>query len=78
MLGFLKKIANGNYTFRLTPNVPGTTVSLAMAAGVKDSENRDMGGGSSQVLFGQGGLYRPNDLLAYYDFDEGFSNKAYL
>ena len=66
----IQKVANGNYTFRLTPTVPGSTVSLAMAAGVKDAENRDLGGGTAQVLFGQGGLYRPNDLLAYYDFDE--------
>ena len=72
----IQKVANGNYAFRLTPTAPGT-VTLAMAAGVKDAENRDLGGGSEQVVFGQGGLYRPNDLLAYYDFDEGFSNKAY-
>ena len=72
----IQKVANGNYTFRLTPTAPGT-VTLAMAAGVKDAENRDLGGGTGQVVFGQGGLYRPNDLLAYYDFDEGYSNKAY-
>jgi hypothetical protein len=73
----IQKVSDGNYKFRLTPTTPGTTVSLGMAVGVKDSENRDLGGGSGQVLFGKGGLYRPNDLLAYYDFDEGFSNKAY-
>ena len=73
----IQKVADGNYKFRLTPTTPGTTVSLGMAVGVQDSENRNLGGGSGQVLFGQGGLYRPNDLLAYYDFDEGFSNKAY-
>ena len=72
----LTKVADGNYSFRLTPTAPGT-VTLAMAAGVKDSENRDMGGGTGQVVFGQGGLYRPNDLLAYFDFDENTGNKAY-
>ena len=72
----LTKVADGNYTFRLTPSAPGT-VTLAMAAGVKDSENRDMGGGTGQVVFGQGGLYRPNDLLAYFDFDENTGDKAY-
>ena len=71
-----QKVADGNYAFRLTPTAPGT-VTLAMAAGVKDAENRDMGGGTGQVVFGQGGLYRPNDLLAYYDFDENTGNKAY-
>ena len=54
----LTKVADGNYTFRLTPSAPGT-VTLAMTPGVKDSENRDMGGGTGQVVFGQGGLYRP-------------------
>ena len=34
-----------------------------------------MGGGTGQVVFGQGGLYRPNDLLAYYDFDENLGTK---
>ncbi|MEC8419585.1 MAG: LamG-like jellyroll fold domain-containing protein, partial [Verrucomicrobiota bacterium] len=72
----LTKVADGNYTFRLTPTAPGT-VTLAMAAGVKDSENKDLGGGTGQVVFGQGGLYRPNDLLAYFDFDENTGNKAY-
>ena len=32
-------------------------------AQAKDAENRDLGGGTGQVVFGQGGLYRPNDLL---------------
>ena len=72
----IQKVANGNYAFRLTPTAPGT-VTLGMAAGVKDAENRDLGGGTGQVVFGQGGLYRPNDLLAYYDFDENTGNKAY-
>ena len=72
----LTKVADGNYSFRLTPTAPGT-VTLAMAAGVKDSENRDMGGGTGQVVFGQGGIYRQNDLLAYFDFDENTGNTAY-
>ena len=58
----------------LTPTAP---VTLAMAAGVKDAENRYLGGGTGQVVFGQGGLYRSNDLLGFEDFDEGYSNKAY-
>ena len=30
----IQKVANGNYTFRLTPTAPGT-VTLAMAAGLR-------------------------------------------
>ena len=36
-----------------------------------------MGGGTGQVVFGQGGIYRQNDLLAYFDFDENTGNTAY-
>lgn len=72
----ITKVADGNYTFTLTPTTPGTNVTVSMASGVKDSENKDLLGGSFAVRFGVGGLYRPDVLTGYWNFDEGSGNKA--
>ena len=67
----VSKVADGNYTFTLAPTTPGTGVTVSMASGVKDSDNKDLLGGSYTVRFGIGGLYRPSVLTGYWNFDEG-------
>ena len=47
-----------------------------MASGVKDSDNKDLLVGSYTVRFGIGGLYRPDVLTGYWNFDEGSGNQA--
>ena len=67
----VSKVADGNYTFTLTPTTPGTGVTVSMASGVKDSDNKDLLGGSYTVRFGIGGLYRPGGIDRVLEFRRG-------